>query len=150
MRGGRKSFVEEVAEELGLMGVGFLPHEGEFFGDGLEELLEQLDTVAKKDLVEVVRDFEKLPERILENKSWWEKEKDWSRFRGPEPGHAESPYFRFRHLFQSRAGRFPDDYHRSETDGLHEADKILKVARKINGKLKTCQVVKTRLDLPSN
>lgn len=85
-RGERKSFVEEVAEELGLLGVGFLPQGGEFYGSGLEDLLERLDTVTKEDLVEVVRDFERLPERILENKSWWQKEKDWPRvFVGQSP-----------------------------------------------------------------
>ncbi len=85
-KGERKSFVHEVAEEFGLLGVGFLPDEGEFFGSGLDELLEQLDTVSKKDLIEVVRDFEMLPERIRENKSWWEKEKEWPRvFVGQSP-----------------------------------------------------------------
>ncbi len=106
-RGGRKSFVEEVAGELGLMGVGFLPHEGEFFGSGLEELLEQLDTVTKKDLVEVVRDFEKLPERILENKSWWEKEKDWPRvFVGQSPV-TRSPHIS---VFATYFNRGPEDF----------------------------------------
>ena len=90
-KGGRKSFVEEMAEEFGLLGVGFIPGEGlpghgEFFGSGLDGLLEQLDTMSKHDLVEVVRDFEMLPERILENKSWWEKEKEWPRvFVGQSP-----------------------------------------------------------------
>ncbi|MGC9603456.1 MAG: hypothetical protein ABSF47_03245 [Minisyncoccia bacterium] len=85
-KGERKSFVEEVAEEFGLLGVGFLPGGGEFFGSGLEGLLEQLDTMSKEDLVEVVRDFEMLPERIMENKSWWEKEKEWPRvFVGQSP-----------------------------------------------------------------
>lgn len=86
MKGERKSFVEELADELGLLGIGFFPGGGQFYGSGLNELLEQLDTVAKEDLVEVVRDFEMLPERILENKSWWEKEKEWPRvFVGQSP-----------------------------------------------------------------
>ena len=86
LKGGRKSFVEEMADEFGLFGAGFIPGGGEFFGSGLNELLENLDTVSKEDLVEVVRDFEMLPERILENKSWWEKEKEWPRvFVGQSP-----------------------------------------------------------------
>ncbi len=86
MKGERKSFVEEVADQFGLLGAGFFPEEEEFYGSGLNELLEQLDTATKEDLVEVVRDFEMLPERILENKSWWEKEKEWPRvFIGGSP-----------------------------------------------------------------
>ncbi len=86
LKGGRKSFVEEMADEFGLLGVGFMPSGGEFYGSGLEGLLEHLDTAAKEDLVEVVRDFEMLPERILENRSWWEKEKEWPRvFVGQSP-----------------------------------------------------------------
>lgn len=86
LKGERKRFVEEVAEELGLLGVGFLPGEDAFFGSGLNELLEHLDTVSKEDLVQVVRDFEMLPERIVENRSWWEREKEWPRvFVGQSP-----------------------------------------------------------------
>jgi transcriptional regulator of heat shock response len=85
-KGERRTFIEEIANEFGILGVGFLPGEEEFFGSGLNELLEQLDTMSKEDLVEVVRDFEMLPERIKENKAWWEREKDWPRvFVGQSP-----------------------------------------------------------------
>jgi transcriptional regulator of heat shock response len=86
LKGERKSFVEEVAEEFGVLGVGFLPGEGEFFGSGLDELLEQLGAVPREDLIQVVRDFETLPERILERRSWWEREREWPRvFIGQSP-----------------------------------------------------------------
>lgn len=86
LHGRKKSFVEEVSERFGIVGAGFAPEDHAFYGSGLEELLEQLDSVTREDLVEVVRDFELLPRRIMEHRSWWEKEKTWPKvFVGGSP-----------------------------------------------------------------
>jgi len=74
---GRRDFIRDVAERFGILGAGFEPGENEFYGSGLDELLEQMDDLTKDDMVQIVRDFEMLPKRIMEHRSWWEKEEHW-------------------------------------------------------------------------
>ncbi|MFH1193177.1 MAG: hypothetical protein V1656_02575 [Candidatus Jorgensenbacteria bacterium] len=83
---GRRNFIDDVAERFGILGAGFEPDENEFYGSGLNELLEQMDDLTKADMVQIVRDFEMLPQRIMEHRSWWEKEDHWPRvFIGESP-----------------------------------------------------------------
>lgn len=82
----RRDFVKDVAEKFGILGAGFEPDENEFYGSGLDELLSRMDDLSKEDVVEIVRDFEMLPERIMERRSWWERENNWPRvFIGESP-----------------------------------------------------------------
>ncbi|MGC9610936.1 MAG: hypothetical protein ABSE68_01830 [Minisyncoccia bacterium] len=86
MNVGRRDFIKDVAERFGILGAGFEPDGNEFYGSGLNELLEQMNDITKDDMVEIVRDFEMLPERIMEHRAWWEKEDNWPRvFVGESP-----------------------------------------------------------------
>jgi transcriptional regulator of heat shock response len=86
MNVGRRDFIKDVAERFGILGVGFEPDENEFYGSGLDDLLSRMDNLTKEDMVEIVRDFEMLPERIMEHRTWWEKEDNWPRvFVGESP-----------------------------------------------------------------
>lgn len=89
----RRDFVRDVAERFGILGAGFEPDENEFYGSGLDELLSRMDDLSKEDMVEIVRDFEMLPERIMERRSWWERENNW-----PQVFIGESPVTKSPHL----------------------------------------------------
>jgi transcriptional regulator of heat shock response len=88
-----RDFIKDVAERFGILGAGFEPDENEFYGSGLNELLERMDNLTKDDMVEIVRDFEMLPERIIEHRAWWEKENNW-----PQVFIGESPVTKSPHL----------------------------------------------------
>jgi transcriptional regulator of heat shock response len=64
LRGGRKNFVEEVAEELKMASVGYEPKKVEIYESGLHTLLDQLEIRGKEELVDVVRDIESIGERL--------------------------------------------------------------------------------------
>lgn len=101
-----KALVQEMAEKLNVLSVGYDARGGVLYGSGLCELLEHLETDAKEELVDVVSDFESLEERLAKKRDWWEEEDLWPRvFVG------ESPVTRSDHL-SVIAGRY-DDHERT-------------------------------------
>lgn len=86
LEGDIDSFVKCISEEFGLLGIGYEPEEDNFWESGLEGLLEKLDVETKPDLLDVVKDFESLPERLLHERSWLEKGDFWPQiFIGSNP-----------------------------------------------------------------
>ncbi|MDP2704501.1 MAG: hypothetical protein Q8P01_04805 [bacterium] len=84
LEGERKKFVQTLAKELKLLGACYDTEEEEFHGSGFGELVGHLDTAA--DIGGIVEDFEMIPERLMEERDWWEEEKDWPRvFIGKNP-----------------------------------------------------------------
>lgn len=64
LRGQRKPFIEEVADYLRLVSVGYEPERVQLYESGLDTLLGRLEIEEKDDLVNVVRDIESLEERL--------------------------------------------------------------------------------------
>lgn len=82
--GERKKFVRMLAKELKLWGVCYDIEKETLYGSGFGELLEDLD--ASINIRRVVEDFEMIPERLMEEKEWWEEESGWPRvFIGRSP-----------------------------------------------------------------
>ncbi len=63
-KGNLRDFVEAISKETKLLGVG--RESSEVYKTGLDELFERLDTDARQDLNEIIRDFESLDERMCE------------------------------------------------------------------------------------
>lgn len=76
-RGNARSFIEEIAAYLGLLGVGYDAFDGEVYESGLPSLVANLGVEDKRDLLRVIQDFEALPGRIEARRSWWETEDEW-------------------------------------------------------------------------
>ncbi len=88
-----KSVVQQMSEQLKVLSIGYDPKRGMMYGSGLRELLENLETETKDELVDVVKDFEQLEERLAKKREWWEEGDAWPRvFVG------ESPVTRSDHL----------------------------------------------------
>lgn len=98
--GDRQSFVDEIAGYLELLGVGYETDRGTVYESGLCALLEHLELPGKRDLLEVIRDFEELPERIAAHQELWEVVDEW-----PQVFIGESPLTTSEHLALI-AGRF--------------------------------------------
>ncbi|MEK7465341.1 MAG: hypothetical protein AAB631_01030 [Patescibacteria group bacterium] len=77
--GERRSLVEELADYLGLLSVGYVPRDNQVYESGLRVLLKNIEADKKEEWMEVVNDFEALPERFERQKAWWEKETSWPR-----------------------------------------------------------------------
>lgn len=71
-RGDIESFVEELSSQLKCLSIGYDAKENDFWQSGLETLLAHLDFETKADLLEVVKDFELLPERLSHERHWME------------------------------------------------------------------------------
>lgn len=63
---------KEIADELGVMGAGYDPRRGIFRESGLVNLIEDLELDAHEELLEVVRDIERLEERFIARLERWE------------------------------------------------------------------------------
>ncbi len=84
LKGEVDSFVEDVSDELRMLSVGYEARKNEMWTSGLYELLENLDLVDKEELVDVVKDFEMLPEKIKSGS--WKEEEEWPKvFIGKNP-----------------------------------------------------------------
>ncbi|MEK7076972.1 MAG: hypothetical protein AAB967_01955 [Patescibacteria group bacterium] len=84
LEGERKKFVRMLAKELKTLGVCYDIEEEMLYGSGFGELLGHLD--ASINIRRVVEDFEMIPERLMEEKDWWEGESDWPQiFIGKSP-----------------------------------------------------------------
>ncbi len=89
---GTKSFVEEVSGLLGLLSVGYDEREKQIYESGLRSLLKRVEA-DREDFMEIVNDFELLPERIARYRAWGNSEGAWPRvFIG------ESPFTKSEHL----------------------------------------------------
>ena len=85
-RGDIESFVEDLSGQLKCLSIGYDAKENDFWQSGLETLLAHLDFETKADLLEVVKDFELLPERLSHEKQWFTSEDFWPRvFVGESP-----------------------------------------------------------------
>lgn len=90
--GKRDRFIEDVAECMNVLGVGFDAHSDQIFESGLKNLLSNLDSEEKRTLLDVVKDFEELPKR-LRTEQFWQSSDSWLQiFIG------ESPITRSKHL----------------------------------------------------
>ncbi len=88
VKGARRAFIEGLAEQFGNLSVGYEPEYDEVYESGLHALLRRLqdDAIAPDELLEIVSDFESLPLRVHELRSWWEEEGMWPRvFVGKNP-----------------------------------------------------------------
>ncbi|MEK7089906.1 MAG: hypothetical protein AAB920_03785 [Patescibacteria group bacterium] len=81
-----KEIVHGMSEYLNGLSVGYDLASSAIYGSGLRDLLSHLETSAKEEIVDVVRDFEMLEERLLKKRDWWEGEGLWPRvFIGESP-----------------------------------------------------------------
>jgi len=86
LRGERKSFIEEMAEYLNVLGVGYETRAAEVYESGLKSLLDGLEIEAKREILDVVQDFESLPERLVHSGEWCADAACWPRvFIGASP-----------------------------------------------------------------
>ena len=88
VKGARRAFVEDLAAQFESLSVGYEPERNEVYESGLHALLSRLqnDAVATDELLQIVSDFESLPSRVHELRSWWEEEAVWPRvFVGKNP-----------------------------------------------------------------
>lgn len=104
---GTKSFVEEMSDFLGLLSVGYSARGKQIYESGLKMLLNDIEADRKEDFVEVVNDFESLPERLIRYRAWDSEGESWPRvFIGG------SPFTKSEHLsvvagtFDGSDGRF--------------------------------------------
>lgn len=98
---GPRALVGEVADYLGMFSAAYALRADYVYESGLEDLVEEFDLEDRHELMEVIRDIELLPERIMKQRGWWE-EREWPRvFVG------ESPLTTSRHL-SVVAGRVGD------------------------------------------
>ncbi|MCX6788769.1 MAG: hypothetical protein WCO21_00290 [bacterium] len=81
-----KVMVHRISEYLEGLSVGYDLYSHEVYGSGLNDLLSHLETNAKEELVNVVKDFEMLEERLQKKSDWWKGEELWPRvFIGESP-----------------------------------------------------------------
>ncbi|OGY64892.1 MAG: hypothetical protein A3I24_04195 [Candidatus Harrisonbacteria bacterium RIFCSPLOWO2_02_FULL_41_13b] len=64
LRSKMNKFIDEVSEELRILSVGYNPRQQEVYKSGLDDLVGSLDFENKKDIFEVVSDFEMIDERV--------------------------------------------------------------------------------------
>lgn len=86
-----EDLIEEMADGLHLLGVGYRPEEKEIYKHGLDDLFGQLSIETKRDVLEVVQDFEAMDRHMDEM---------WRSLTGREPSVfiGRSPVTRSKHL----------------------------------------------------
>lgn len=90
---GTKSFVDEVSDLLGLLSVGYHARGKQIYESGLRKLLKCIEADNKEDFMEIVKDFELLPERIVRYRAWGNDLEVW-----PQVFIGESPFTKSKHL----------------------------------------------------
>lgn len=63
-KGAFADFIHAMSQELELLGVGYAPKLGNLYASGLDELVGDVDVSDKSELREIIKDFERLEERI--------------------------------------------------------------------------------------
>lgn len=77
---------KEIADELGVMAAGYDPRRGIFRECGLANLFEELGPEIRENLLGVVRDIERLEERLAARLDAWERDEEWPKvFVGETP-----------------------------------------------------------------
>ncbi len=76
MRGEMRTFIEEMARNLELLGVGYGFGRDKFYESGIYELFSNLDVEEKEDILDVARDIELIESRIDEGGRWLES-REW-------------------------------------------------------------------------
>lgn len=71
------TLVNDLVKELKVLGVGYEAEDGNVYQHGLKVLFDQMDIENKEDFLEVVNDFERLPERLLMSQDWWQNVQEW-------------------------------------------------------------------------
>ncbi len=94
-KGARRTFVEDLAERFGGLSVGYESERGEVYESGLHELLSRLqdDAITTNEIIQIVNDFESIPSRVQELRSWWEDEQSW-----PQVFIGKSPFTKSAHI----------------------------------------------------
>lgn len=72
-RGALAEMVRAVSGELELLGAGYAEKRKDFYASGLDELVEQINFNDKSELHEIIKDFERLEERI---ENWVSRERE--------------------------------------------------------------------------
>lgn len=84
--GREKEFIRQFAAELGCLGACFDTNSLEFWQSGLPELIRGIGIENRENIWKVARDFEMIPERLMNESDWWEEEPIWPRvFIGRSP-----------------------------------------------------------------
>ena len=84
LEGERRKFIQALAEELSLLGVCYDAEEEIIHNSGMRELVESIDE--RSNVLNIIKDFEMIPERLHEERSWWEEESTWPQvFIGKNP-----------------------------------------------------------------
>ncbi|MBI5732918.1 hypothetical protein HY967_03095 [Candidatus Jorgensenbacteria bacterium] len=79
VEGARRSFVQDLSDYLRLLSVGYEFDAENLYQSGLNALIKELADEDKKALVDVVEDFERLPERLASAREWLEEDGPWPR-----------------------------------------------------------------------
>lgn len=84
--GDLQDFVEDVSNHLKLFSVGYESEFSRTYQSGLRELFDDLEINAKRELLDIIRDFELMPRRLGEIKDEWEGDESWPKvFIGENP-----------------------------------------------------------------
>ncbi len=93
LHGEPREFVSDVADHLKILSVGYESEDGEMYESGFADLLRGLELSEKRDLLQVVSDFESLQDKLDEKRTWWQREREW-----PQVFIGESPLTKSEHL----------------------------------------------------
>lgn len=73
----KEDFIERISRELNVLSVGYETEGAIMYNSGLQDLIARVDFENKNDLLEVIKDFEFLEDRIMSQKQWWSEEQQW-------------------------------------------------------------------------
>lgn len=93
LEGKRDRLIHELADYLGVLSVGYEPVAEWIARSGFKDLCETLELKSRDDFVEVVSDFEALPDRLVESVRQWKKDTVW-----PQVFVGQSPITKSRYL----------------------------------------------------
>ena len=71
-----RNFIKHMARTLGVLGIYSDPEKDIALSSGFEDLIAETHQ-DRKMLLQIAKDFEMIPERVQEERSWWEEEKVW-------------------------------------------------------------------------
>ncbi|MBI2278998.1 MAG: hypothetical protein HYU81_02980 [Candidatus Brennerbacteria bacterium] len=82
----QETLPKEIAESLNVMGAAYDPHRKTFRECGLANLVEELETDERGELLNVIRDIEHLEERLASRLDAWAADEEWPKvFIGETP-----------------------------------------------------------------
>lgn len=93
LEGERDRLIHELADYLGVLSVGYEPVAEWIARSGFKDLCETLELESRDDFVEVVNDFETLPDRLIKSSLRWRHDDVW-----PQVFVGRSPITKSRHL----------------------------------------------------